>query len=218
MKLHPMKLRRICSFRPAVGRVLAVAIWAITFVCVTCPGSTCVLAAEPDIVSSDNAKQAAGYLIGPGDVLEIIVWREPELSRTVHVRPDGKISLPLVDDIQAAQSTLMELKQRITDTMADFVESPSVYIMLQENRSKSYYLVGMIARPGVYLLERDTSVLQAIATAGGLTEWAKKDDIVILRNGPEGDFWIEFNYGRLVSGKNIEQNILLKPGDVIVVP
>jgi len=213
-----INLKKIWSFRPALGFMLGATLWAITVVCVTGMGSAFALAAETDTVPSDKAKQHGSYLIGAGDVLEVIVWREPELSRTVSVRPDGKISLPLVDDIQAAQSTLPELKKRITDTMADFVESPSVYIMLQENRSKSYYMVGMIARPGVFLLERDTSVLQAIATAGGLTEWAKKDDIVILRNGPEGDFWIEFDYEKLVSGKDIAQNILLKPGDVIVVP
>lgn len=163
-------------------------------------------------------KPSAQYLIGPGDVLEILVWREPDISRTVRVRPDGKISLPLVDDIQAAKSTLPQLKARITKALAAFVDNPSVYVMLQENRSKRIYVVGMVTTPGEYVLEKDLTVLQAVAMAGGFTEWAKKDEIVILRRGPKTQSRIEFDYNRVVSGKDIEQNILLKPDDVIVVP
>jgi len=169
-------------------------------------------------IAGGGSAETAGYLIGAGDVLEILVWREPDISRTVRVRPDGKISLPLVDDIQALHCTLPQLKDRITKTLAAYVDNPAVYVMLQENRSKKIYLIGKVNAPGEYVLEKETTVLQAIATAGGFTEWANKDDIVILRKGQQGQFRIEFDYDRLVSGKDIQQNILLKPDDVILVP
>jgi polysaccharide export outer membrane protein len=168
--------------------------------------------------SSDPGTRGDDYLIGAGDVLEILVWREPDLSRTVIVRPDGKISLPLVDDVQASQGTLLQLKKRLTETLSGFVEKPSVYVMLQENRSKKVYVVGMVTTPGEYVLEKDTTVLQAIAMAGGFTEWAKKDDIVIVRKRPQGQVRIAFDFDRVVAGKDIQQNILLHPDDVIIVP
>jgi len=176
------------------------------------------LAGETASATASPSTQAADYLIGAGDVVEIVVWKEPDLSRTVRVRPDGKISLPLVDDIQASQSTLLRLKERITEALAAYVDHPAVYVMLQENRSNKIYIIGKVNAPGEYVLERDTTVLQAIATAGSFTEWAKKDDIVILRRGPQGPFRIEFDYDRVISGKDIEQNILLNPDDLIIVP
>jgi len=198
---------------------------AITFILSVLFGNTFieiapghVLAADPTTLQNETKQQKDDYLIGAGDVLEIMVWKEPDLSRTVRVRPDGKISLPLVDDIQASQGTLLQLKKRITDALAAFVENPSIYVMLDENGSKKIYVVGEVTRPGEYVLEKDTTVLQAIASSGGFTQWAKKDDIVIVRNGPDGQFRIEFDYDRVVSGKNIQQNILLDPDDVIIVP
>jgi len=168
--------------------------------------------------SSDPATRGDDYLIGAGDVLEILVWREPDLSRTVTVRPDGKISLPLVDDVQASQGTLLQLKERLTETLSGFVEQPSVYVMLQENRSKKIYMVGKINSPGEYPLEKNMTVLQAIARAGGFGEWASKDDIIIVRKTPTGQVHIKFDYDRVVSGKDVTQNILLNPDDVIIVP
>jgi polysaccharide export outer membrane protein len=165
--------------------------------------------------------QRDDYLIGAGDVLEILVWREPDLSRTVTVRPDGKISLPLVDDVQAAGGTLLQLKQRLTETLSGYVEQPSVYVMLEENRSKKIYMVGKINTPGEYLLEKNMTVLQAIARAGGFAEWAEKDDIIIVRKGSRAagkQVHIKFDYDRVVSGKDVKQNIFLNPDDVIIVP
>jgi polysaccharide export outer membrane protein len=158
------------------------------------------------------------YLIGPGDVLEIVVWKEPDVSRTIRVRPDGKISLPLVDDVQAAGGTPLELKKLLTRSLSKYVEEPSVYVILEENRSKTYHVIGKVNSPGPYLLERDTSVLQALAMAQGFTEWAKKDDVVVVRGGPGSQTLLEFDYNKVVSGEELEQNILLSPGDVIVVP
>jgi len=158
------------------------------------------------------------YLIGPGDVLEVLVWKEPDLSRTVRVRLDGKISLPLMDDIQAANSTLLQVKGRITEALRGYVDAPSVYVMLEENRSKKIYIVGKVNEPGEYVIEKHTSLLQAIAMAGGFAEWADTGDIVVMRKGPKGQFRIKVDYGRAVSGKDVDQNILLQPDDIIIVP
>lgn len=174
----------------------------------------------PDVAQAAEPAEStqSGYMIGPGDIVEILVWKEPDISRTVHVRPDGRISLPLVDDVRAAGHTTVQLKERITQALADYIENPAVYVMLQENRSKKVYVVGAVAAPGEYLLEKPTTVLQAIAMAGGFGEWAKKDDIVILRRGSEEQSRIEFDYDRVVSGKDVTQNITLNPDDVIIVP
>ncbi len=198
---------------------------AITFILSVLFGNTFieiapghVLAADPTTLQNETKHQKGDYLIGAGDVLEIMVWKEPDLSRTVRVRPDGKISLPLVDDVDTYQSTILDLKERITKALTEYVEKPAVYVMLQENGSKKIYIVGMVASPGEYLLEKPTTILQAIATAGGFSEWAKKEDIVILRQDKKGQSRIEFNYERVVSGKDIKQNILLNPDDVIIIP
>ncbi len=175
-------------------------------------------AGEPSSPKSPVVGSQGDYLIGPGDVLEILVWKEPDLSRTVRVRMDGKISLPLVDDIQAADSTLLQVKERITKALSGFVDAPAVYVMLQENRSKRIYLVGKVTSPGEYALEKDMTLLQAISMAGGFAEWADRGDIVVIRKTPQGQKRIEVDYQRAVSGKDISQNIPLRPDDVIVVP
>lgn len=180
--------------------------------------ATGALAGETSLPLAKATTQAGHYIIGAGDVLEIVVWREPDISRIVRVRPDGKISLPLADDIQAAQGTLLQLKERLTEALSAFMDAPSVYVMLQENRSKRFYVVGKVNAPGEYILERDTTLLQAIAMAKGFTEWANTDDIVILRRLPKMQIHIEVDYDRVVSGKDLKQNIFLNPDDVIVVP
>jgi polysaccharide export outer membrane protein len=151
-------------------------------------------------------------------LLEILVWKEPDLSRTVYVRVDGKISLPLVDDIQAANSTLLEVKERITQALSGYLDSPAVYVILQENRSKKIYMVGKVNVPGEYVLEKKMTVLQAIARAGGFAEWANMENIVVMRTGPQGQFRIKVDYKGITSGKDVEQNIFLQPDDVIIVP
>jgi polysaccharide export outer membrane protein len=173
---------------------------------------------EKEALSTGTSPQPEEYLIGPGDVLEILVWKEPDLSRIVRVRLDGKISLPLVDDIQASDFTLEEVKTRITKALSGYVDAPAVYVMLQENRSKKIYVIGKVMAPGEFVLEKETTILHAIAMAGGFAEWANKDEIVIIRKEPQGQLRIKFDYDRAVSGKDLKQNILLRPDDVIVVP
>ena len=176
------------------------------------------VAGETAPADARGSTQGVNYLIGAGDLLEILVWKEPDISRTVRVRPDGKISLPLADDIQASENTLLHLKKRITEALSAYVDHPSVYVMLQENRSKRFYIVGKVNAPGEYLLEKDITVLQAVAMAKGFSEWANKDDVIILRKSPRGQFRIEFDYDRVVSGKDIKQNIFLNPDDLIIIP
>jgi len=169
--------------------------------------------APPPTGQEDNE-----YLIGPGDVLEIMVWKEPDISRTVTVRLDGKISLPLVDDIRAANSTPLQVKDRITKALRGYVDAPAVYVMLQEARSKKIYVIGKVTNPGEQPLEKHMSLLQAISMAGGFADWADTNDIVVIRKGPKGQIRMKVDYRRAVSGKDIGQNILLQPDDVIVVP
>ena len=202
-----------------------VCIVATTFILSVLFGNTFIEIAPSHVSAADTASlpdetkhKKDDYLIGAGDILEILVWKEPDLSRTVRVRPDGKISLPLVDDVRAAGNITVQLKDQITKALLNYIDNPTVYVMLQENRSKKVYVVGLVAAPGEYLLEKPTTVLQAIATAGGFTEWAKKDEIVILRHAKEEQSRIEFNYELVVSGKDIKQNILLSPDDVIIIP
>lgn len=198
-------------------RVVAVCLGLLSMVGFYGIGLRPALAQDQPARPGGPATHGKHYIIGAGDVLEILVWREPDLSRTVTVRPDGKLSLPLVDDIKAAGHTCLQVKKMITDALADYVELPSVYVILQENRSKRYHIIGKSGQ-GEYPLERDTTILQALAKAGGFKEWADKDEIIILRESPEGPIRIKFDYDRVASGKGFKQNILLSPGDVIIVP
>jgi polysaccharide export outer membrane protein len=160
----------------------------------------------------------AEYKIGPQDVLRIDVWKEPDISRTIPVRPDGKISLPLLSDLQAAGLTTMELAASITEGLKKFINSPQVTVTLTEINSRRVYCNGEVTRPGALALLPNMTALQAISSCGGFTQFAKIKSIYILR--VEGGKQVQhpFNYKEVVKGKNPEDNILLQPGDVIVVP
>ncbi len=166
-----------------------------------------------------HAKEAdSTYKIGAGDVLAIQVWREPSLSGQFTVRPDGKITFPLLNDIRAEGLTPLELKSSLEKRLSKFISSPLVTVGVQEVNSKNIYVLGKVNTPGKYPLTTETTVLQAIAEAGGLAEWAEGDDIVILRKENGKQIKIEFDYDDVSKGKHLEQNITLKPGDTIVVP
>lgn len=159
------------------------------------------------------------YKIGPSDLLEIIVWREVAISRTdVLVRPDGRISLPLVDDVVAAGLTPMELKDIVAKNLRRYVEAPQVYVTVKEPRSQGCSVIGNVQKAGRYLMLSPTNVLQALSLAGGFNEWAHKDDIVIIRGHGAQQKRLPFEYSEVVAGKKPEQNLRLMPGDVIVVP
>jgi len=162
--------------------------------------------------------ETLSYLIGPTDVLRVHVWKEAELTVDVTVMPDGKISFPLIGEIQAAGRNVTELKKAITEKLQNFVTAPEVTVIVQQSLSRRFYTHGKLNSPGPYPLLPGMTVLQAISTAGGFTEWADEKNILIVRKEGAKEVQIRFNYKEYVSGKNLEQNILLKPNDTIVVP
>jgi polysaccharide export outer membrane protein len=171
---------------------------------------------QPD--SNKAAPADPSYIIGSADILEIQVWKEPDFSRQALVRPDGKITLPLVGDLQVSGMTTMALKELLTEKLKDFIDSPEVTVILVESRSKNFYIIGKVTQPGTYPLMKDMTVLQAISVAGGLGEWADADSIRIIRKSGGTENILPFDYKKVISGKNLEQNIVLQPNDTIVVP
>ena len=178
--------------------------------------------AQPQTEKTNQALRKAitdVYQIGPSDILDIVVWREDSLSRPqVLVRPDGRISLPLVDDVMAAGRTPIQLKEVITQRLGRFVEVPKVYISVVNPRSHYFAVLGEVNKPGSYPMLHPTNVLQALATAGGFTEWAKKGGVVVIRGTGQSMQRFEFDYPDVISGEKMNQNIELMPGDVIVAP
>ncbi len=167
---------------------------------------------------AEVAADSDSYIIGSEDVIYIHVWKEETLSKTVSVRMDGKISIPLVDDIQAAGLTPLKLKEKLTEKMKDFVEAPNVTIIVMEANSFKVYFSGQVKTPGVLRLRAETSIAQAISMVGGFTDWANQSKIIIIRreDGKEKRFTV--NYKKIINGKDLKSNILLKSGDTIIVP
>ena len=163
-------------------------------------------------------KSDADYLIGPGDVLSIDVWKEPEMSKQVSVRLDGEVSLPLINDVEAAGFTCTELRKQLEEKYKDFVDVPEVSVTVIESRSKRIYMLGKVARPGEYPLQKDMTIVQAISLAGGLAEWADSSDVKLIRKikGTEKTFRVD--YDAIVSGEDLSQNVQLEPDDTIFVP
>jgi polysaccharide export outer membrane protein len=159
------------------------------------------------------------YVIGDDDVLEINVWKEPELSRSIPVRSDGKISLPLTGEVQAAGKTPLQLEDDITAKLRNYISEPAVTVMVQKINSLKYNVMGEVIKPGAYPLTTSTTVVDAIATAGGFRDFAKKKPIYVLHANPDGtESRASFNYSEFVKGKNAHANIRLQPGDTVVVP
>lgn len=158
------------------------------------------------------------YKIGPQDILRIDVWKEPDISRTIPVRPDGKITLPLLNDVQASGLTAMQLAASLRDSFSKFLTSPQVTVTVTEINSRRIYLTGEVTRPGALPLLPNMTVLQALASGGGFTQFARLKNIYVMRTENGKQVKHPFNYKEVVKGNLAEQNILLQPGDVIVVP
>jgi len=158
------------------------------------------------------------YLIGPNDILNIYVWKEPELTMDVNVMADGRISFPLIGEIMAAGRTVTDLQKIIKERLKDYVTAPEVTVILRESRSRRIFTIGKLNRPGPYPLDYKMTVLQALSTAGGFAQWADTKNILIIRREGENEVQLHFNHKDFISGKNPEQNIILKPNDTIVVP
>lgn len=158
------------------------------------------------------------YLIGAQDVLDISVWKEPDLSRSVPVRPDGKISLPLLNDVQAAGLTPSELTQQITAGLNKFMTNPQVTVIVSQINSQRIYILGEVARPGAFALVPGMTVLQALSDAGGLTPFANSKKIYVIREQNGKQEKLLFNYKEVLDGKRPEQNVDLRAGDTVIVP
>lgn len=168
-----------------------------------------------DASSVDMAKE---YLIGPEDLLDVLVWKNcPDLCRTVPVRPDGKVSLPLVNDIQAAGLSPADLRQQLTERLSEFVQSPEVSVIVREVHSVKVAVVGAVKMPGHYELKSPATVLDLLARAQGLNEFASKDKIVVLRQNGSTTTRMPFNYRKVADGSE-QENFFVRAGDIIVVP
>jgi polysaccharide export outer membrane protein len=187
----------------------AISIWVISLVAILFLGNE---------ASGQAPVQDSSYKIGPNDVLSIFVWKEPDLTRDVTVMPDGKITFPLIGEIMAQGHTASELKQVISDKLQNFVTAPEVTVIVKESRSQVIYAIGKVTRPGPYPLAPGMTVMQALSAAGGFTEWADTKNVMIVRKEGGKETQLHFNYKEFTSGENLQQNILLKPGDTLVVP
>jgi polysaccharide export outer membrane protein len=178
---------------------------------------------QPAVVAANGVPKAAAstdpnYVIGAQDVLDISVWKEPEVSRVVPVRPDGRISLPLLNDVQAAGLTPAALAAQLTENLKKYVTNPQVTVIVTAINSQRVYLLGEVTRPGAFPMIPGMTVLQAISSGGGFTQYARIKAIYVLRNENGKQVKYPFNYKEVISGKKPEQDIPLKAGDTVVVP
>jgi polysaccharide export outer membrane protein len=180
----------------------------------------------PQAASADPGTGAAAvpphdntYIIGDDDVLSINVWKEAEVSRTVPVRSDGKISLPLAGEVQASGQTPLQLEKLLAAKLQSFISEPEVTVIVTEIKSQKFNILGMVNKSGTFPLTSSLTVLDAVALAGGFRDFAKQKSIYVLRkNADGGESRLPFNYKEVIKGKNMAQNIKLQPGDTIVVP
>jgi len=177
-----------------------------------------VSAQKPGTPVQEVVKPPEDYVIGTDDVLSVSFWREKDLSTEVVVRPDGKITLPLLNDVHASGLTPDQLREKILAEAARYIEDPTPTVVVKQINSRKAFIMGEVAKPGPYVLTAPTTVLQLIAMAGGLQEFAQKKDIIILRHEEGRQVTFTFDYASVVKRKKLQQNIFLKPGDTIVVP
>jgi len=169
--------------------------------------------------ASASLKSGNEYKIGSGDVLDIMTWKEPELTRNdILVRIDGKISFPLIGDVQASGLDPVELKKQIESGLSTYVSNPVVTVSVRTPGSKKFYILGEVTRAGEYVLLKNLTVLQAFALAGGFTEWASKKEIILLRSEEGKEKIFRINYKSIVKGKDLEQNLKIRTDDTIIVP
>ncbi|HEX3126055.1 MAG TPA: polysaccharide biosynthesis/export family protein [Thermoanaerobaculia bacterium] len=200
----------------------ALALWKPVLIAALLVASASSSYAQVVVRSEEDPPNA--YAIGIGDVIDISVWKNPELSVTVPVRPDGRVSVPLLGDIQAAGMTPRALTEDLTQRFKEFVTAPSVSVVIKEIHSRKVFVTGEVATPGAYDLQPRTKLMQVLAMAGGLTPYAKRK-VVVLRDGATGkddkdkeDTRFEYDLDAIISGKRPEFNIVLQPGDTLIFP
>jgi polysaccharide export outer membrane protein len=196
-----------------VGAVLVSSVWAQD-----APVSASVQSPATSADKPADKPHDSSFVIGNDDVLAINVWKEPDISRSIPVRSDGKISLPLVGEVQAAGLTPLMLEKDIATKLKSYIAEPEVTVMVQQVNSQKFNILGQVAKPGTYVIANSPTVLDAIALAGGFRDFAKRKSIYVLRHGATGDTRLPFNYKDVSQGKNMTQNIKLQPGDTIIVP
>jgi polysaccharide export outer membrane protein len=178
-----------------------------------------ILALFGAVRAESESQEPPPYRIGPSDILSVYVWKEKDLTQdVVLVLPDGRITLPLVGEVMAQGQTVSDVRKAVGEKYEKYVTEPEVTIIVKEIRSRRVYLLGKVNKPGPYYLEPDMTVLQALSVAGGFAEWADTKNIVVVRREAGKEAQFRFNFREFVDGKNIEQNLLLKPNDTIVVP
>lgn len=171
------------------------------------------------LAAQEGSAQIQEYRIGVGDVMEIVTWKEPDFSREeVLVRLDGKISFPLINDIAAAGKTTTDLKETIERRLKDFISNPNVTVTIRNAASQRFYILGEVVNTGEYPLTKDLTVLQAFALAGGFTEWASKNEIILFRRDGAKEQVFRINYKKIVKDQDFSQNVSIKANDTIIVP
>ena len=175
-------------------------------------------ATPPAVMRPANLAVPGNYVIGTDDLLGIVYWKDKDMSTDARVRPDGRISLPLLNEVQAAGLTPEELQKRVTEESAKYMEDASITIVVREINSLKVFITGEVTKPGTYPITSATTVMQLISLAGGLREYANSKNIMIMRKEGDKQTSLKFNYKEVAAGKNLKQNIDLKPGDTVVVP
>ncbi len=191
----------------------------LTAVAVSCTADSQSRTSGAITVSPSSDADQSDYLIGKGDILQIVTWKEPDFSKEeVPVRTDGKISFPLLDDVQAAGRTPGQVRDEITSSLKEYVTHPVVSVSVKSMESQKFYILGEVAKPGEYPLSKNLTVLHAIAIAQGFTEWASKNGIILIRHENGSETLIKISYGKIVKDVEIHQNVLIRADDIIVVP
>jgi polysaccharide export outer membrane protein len=181
--------------------------------------STASIDTPPPSVPAASTPHNDSFVIGNDDVLAVNVWKEPDISKSVPVRSDGRISLPLVGEVQATGQTPLKLETEIAAKLKNYISEPEVTVIVQQINSQKFNVLGMVARPGSYVLANSPRVLDAIALAGGFRDFAKQKSIYVLRQNPDGSqSRLAFNYKEAIKGVKPEQNVNLQARDIVVVP
>jgi polysaccharide export outer membrane protein len=203
-----------------VHRFKSISIFCVVAIvlCLSLPGYLQSQNASGEPAAAAAPPVAGTYIIQPSDVLEIFVWKEPDLSRKSAVRPDGRISFPLIQDLVAAGHTAEDLKKEIEMRLTEYVTRPNVTVLIDTIQGHRLFVIGKVQRPGPLVTEKPLTVLQALTLAGGFLEYAKSDEITIIRNAGENSEVLKFSYPEVIKGRKAAENVFLKPGDVVVVP
>jgi len=196
-------------------KAVRILLWSAASICLAAPAPA---QTKPEATRPAEAEALPDYYLAPGDILHISVWKEPALRENVFVRLDGKITVPLIGDVAAAGRTIEQLTSEVTNRLKGFLETPQVTITLAQAVSARFFVIGEVSRTGAYPLTGRTTVLQALALAGGFREFAKRERIVVIRGKRGERNAIPFNFRDVGDGNKLDQDIVLESGDTVIVP